>query len=261
MPKNINSRYTFLKYLDENKSIALFSNQSEFLFIFRVNDAGTSFELWDHLAPPFLNAFSDLETYKGYAIISKTDNLPYNLFTNPDKFICTEIIDKFYTFTEFLGDNLLLSNFNDNMEFVFRVSDDGNNFELWDTKAPPFLNAFSSLEKNKGYTIISNPAMLPYVLWDNCLDGTGSDSASDLEEGSGSDSDIIDGSDSGSDLEEGSDSGPDICYSNIFNLSLDTCPIDCYECFSNEIEQDIICDIGSDCSECYSPSLVIPVAC
>lgn len=249
MPKNINSRYTFLKYLDNNKSIALFTNKSEFLFIFRVNTIGTSFELWDHLAPPFLNAFSDLETYKGYALISETDNLPYELFSAPDQFICTEIIDKFYTFTEFLGDNVLLTNFASNMEFVFRVSDDGNSFELWDTKAPPFLNAFNSLEKNKGYAIISNPSSLPYILWDNCLDGSDSGSGSDI------------GSDSGSDIDDGSDSGPDICYSNIFNLLLDTCPIDCYECFSNEIENSIICCDGSDCSPCYSLSLVIPVAC
>lgn len=245
MSKNINSRYTFLKYLDTNKSIALFTNKSEFLYIFRVASTGSSFELWDSIAPPFLNAFDSLETYKGYAIVSKTDNLPYNLFTNPNQFICTEVVDKFYLFTEFLGNTTDLSNFGLKIDLVFRVSSDGNNFELWDIKAPPFLNAFNNLETNKGYFIISNPSLLPYTLWDNCLDGSDSGSIS----GSGSES--------GS----GSGSGSDICYSNIFNLLLDTCPSDCYECISNEIEQDIICDIGSDCSECYSPSKIIPVAC
>jgi hypothetical protein len=247
MPKNINSKYTFLKYLDDNKSIALFSNKSEFLFIFKVNSIGTSFELWDHLAPPFLNAFSDLETYNGYVLISKTDNIPYELFSNANKFICTEIIDKFYTFTEFFGDTTSLSNFSSNMEFVFRVSSSGDSFELWDTKAPPFLNAFDSLETNKGYAIISNPLSLPYILYDDCFDGSGS--------GSDSGSDIIDGSDSGSDNNE------TICYSNVFNLLLNSCPLDCYECISNEIEEIISCDIGSDCSECYSDTYIIPVAC
>jgi hypothetical protein len=264
MSKNIKNIYAFIKYLNDNKLISDFDSFSNFLFIVKVSADGFFFETWDARVNPAINAFDTLEENIGYQIISKDGSTPYELYGDPDKFICNEIITKVYTFTEFLGKNISLDNFKDKILFIVKVSNNGS-FVTWDSRASSALNAFNEFEKNEGYFIISKIDALPYVLWDECSEESDDTDISDISEVSdlSDDTDISDISDISevSDLSDASDLEDIVCYSNIFELLLDSCPIECYECVSNEIEQYLYCDIGSDCSECYSVSTIIPVAC
>lgn len=243
MAKNITKTFELFKFLTFDKLIDILSNKAKFEAIYTVSPNGKSFASWEESDP--LKQFDKLILFKGYFLDTKlSETFPYDLYTEDDEYYCNEIIDTEFSIATYKGPDLDINSvFGDKALQIFKVSDSGKAFESWQFGS--IFNEFDKFKDSISYIIISNTSKLPYILWDNCFDGSGSGSGS--MSGSGSDS--------------GSGSEPDVCYSNVYNLLLNTCPIDCYQCISNEIEEDIECDIGSDCSECYSPSLVIPVAC
>lgn len=228
MSKNINTRYKIFKYLTANKNINTLSNNDKLQNIWRVGINGESFDPWQY--DSLLNAFDLLESYKGYYLISKQSTVPYTLYSENDYEICSELINKRYRIALYKGPTIPISAFSDRIETVFAVADNGESINSWEsTNEDPNFNSLSHFTNDTVYIIISKGSAIPYFLWNSC---------------------------------------PQICFSNEFEIVLDTaCPPSketCYDCYSNIISLDLDCAGGSDgtdCPPCYSLKLNIPVPC